>query len=120
MDVSDASATGIIDRMEKRGLVERRHDTGDRRKVLVHATEAGFDVFREMAEHRRRMLATVLDELTREEMASLLVGYRAITAARVRVIEREATRHSATDQSRSDGSPGDAVEHPAPAGPAAV
>src|SRR5664279_5317540 len=35
MDVSDASATGIVDRMEKRGLVERRHGTADRRTVLV-------------------------------------------------------------------------------------
>src|SRR5664279_794592 len=34
MDVSDASATGIVDRMEKRSLVERRHSTEDSRKVL--------------------------------------------------------------------------------------
>ncbi len=53
MDVSDASATGIVDRMEKRGLVERRHGTGDRRVVLVHATEAGTKVFSDLASHRR-------------------------------------------------------------------
>ena len=41
MDVSDASATGIVDRMEKRGLVERRHGTEDRRVVIVHRTPAG-------------------------------------------------------------------------------
>src|ERR1035437_9982905 len=44
MDVSDASATGIVDRMEKRGLVERRHGTEDRRVVLVHRTPAGEQV----------------------------------------------------------------------------
>src|SRR5664279_6328792 len=73
MDVSDASATGIVDRMEKRGLVERRHGTEDRRVVRVHATEAGFQVFSDMAAHRRGVLTKVLAELTEDEMASLLV-----------------------------------------------
>ena len=33
LDVSVASMTGIVDRMEKRGLVERRHGGKDRRVV---------------------------------------------------------------------------------------
>ena len=91
MDVSDASATGIVDRMEKRGLVERRHGTGDRRTVLVHATDAGQLVFRDIGAHRREALTTVLTELSEEEMAALLIGMRAIHAARNRVMTREAT-----------------------------
>jgi DNA-binding MarR family transcriptional regulator len=86
MDVSDASATGIVDRMEKRGLVARRHSTDDRRVVRVHPTEAGFQVFRDIATHRREALAKVLAELTAEEMASLLVGMRAIHAVRDRLL----------------------------------
>ena len=96
MDVSDASATGIVDRMEKRGLVERRHGTTDRRVVLVHPTSAGEQVFGEMAAHRRGMLSHVLAELSEEEMAALLVGMRAIHAARRRLLaaheEGEPTR----------------------------
>ena len=87
MDVSDASATGIVDRMEKRGLVERRHGTGDRRMVLVQATGAGEQVFRDMAAHRRDVLSRVLTELTEEEVSALLVGMRAIHAAKRRVLE---------------------------------
>jgi DNA-binding MarR family transcriptional regulator len=87
MDVSDASATGIVDRMEKRGLVERHHGTDDRRVVLVHATEAGGQVFRDMTAHRRSMLSRVLAELTDDEMAALLIGMRAIHAARRRLFE---------------------------------
>src|SRR3954468_3660505 len=34
LDVSVASATGIVGRMEKRGLVERHHDDEDRRIVM--------------------------------------------------------------------------------------
>jgi DNA-binding MarR family transcriptional regulator len=86
MDVSDAGATGIVDRMEKHGLVERRHGTGDRRVVLVHPTEAGAKVFSDIATHRRGMLSKVLAELTEKEMAALLVGMRAIHAARSRLL----------------------------------
>lgn len=89
MDISDASATGIIDRMEKRGLVERRHDTDDRRKVLVQPTEAGIGLFRTMAEHRREILTKVLDELDEDELNHLLIGFRALTAARQRVLARQ-------------------------------
>ena len=49
LDVSVASLTGIIDRMEARGFVERRREHDDRRKILVHRTEAGDAVFGEMA-----------------------------------------------------------------------
>ena len=86
MDVSDASATGIVDRMEKRGLVERRHATGDRRVVLVYPTDAGGRIFSDMADHRREALSGVLAELSEEEMAALLVGMRAIHAARQRIV----------------------------------
>jgi DNA-binding MarR family transcriptional regulator len=86
MDVSDASATGIVDRMEKRGLVERRHGTDDRRQVVVHPTEAGVQVFRDIAAHRREVLSRVLDELSEEELAALLLGMRAIHAAKRRAL----------------------------------
>ena len=85
MDVSDAGATGIVDRMKKRGLIERRHSAGDRRVVLVYPTDAGAKVFSDMASHRREMLSRVFAELTDEEMAALLVGMRAIHVARERL-----------------------------------
>jgi DNA-binding MarR family transcriptional regulator len=97
MDVSDASATGIVDRMEKRGLVERRHGTADRRVVLVYPTDAGTKVFSEMAAHRRGMLSRVLAELSEEEMEALLVGMRAIHAARRRLLAAHSDARTATD-----------------------
>jgi len=82
LDVSVASATGIVDRMEQRGLVERRHDQEDRRMVVVHSTGRGDAVFERIAEHRRRRLAKVLDHLTDDELHAFLVGIRAMHAAR--------------------------------------
>ncbi len=86
MDVSDASVTGIVDRMEKRHLVERRHGTDDRRQVLVHPTEAGRQVFRDMEDRRRQIHSRVVAELSDEDLAVVLKGMRAIRAARDHVL----------------------------------
>jgi DNA-binding MarR family transcriptional regulator len=82
LDVSVASATGIVDRMEQRGLVERLREPDDRRVVLVHATETGSAVFRDLAEQRRKMLIPVLDRMTDDELESFLIGLRAMHRVR--------------------------------------
>jgi DNA-binding MarR family transcriptional regulator len=91
LDVSVASATGIVDRMERRGLVERRHDSDDRRVVLVDLEPAGRDVFRDLSARRRERLGRVLRELSDDDLAAFLRGIRALRAARTRVIADEAT-----------------------------
>jgi DNA-binding MarR family transcriptional regulator len=83
LDVSVASTTGIISRMEERGLVERSHGEADRRVVLVRATPAGLAIFSDMTEQRRMALGRLLARLTDDELASLLIGLRAMRAARV-------------------------------------
>jgi len=82
LDVSDASATGIVGRMEERGLVERSHAETDRRVVLVSATTAGDAIFRDMAEHRREHLTRLFARLADDELAALLTGLRAVRTAR--------------------------------------
>ena len=102
LDVSVASATGIVDRMEQRGLVERRHGEDDRRVVLVRATRAGEAVFAELEYQRRLMLREVLSRLTNEELKSCLIGMRAMARARAEVtagltVERAAESGPARD-----------------------
>src|SRR5437762_2144912 len=48
LDVSEASMTGIIDRMEKRELVVRQRDGADRRVVLVVPAKGGAKVFADL------------------------------------------------------------------------
>lgn len=86
LDVSVASMTGIVDRMEERGLVERRRDVTDRRIVLVVPTEAGRDVFREIDRRRREGLLKMLAQLGDEELTGLLSGHRALRVARAAML----------------------------------
>jgi len=83
LDVSLASATGIVDRMEARHLVERRRTPADRRVVLVAITDGGRRVLTAIDERRRQGLAGILDRLTDDELRALLVGHRALKAARL-------------------------------------
>ena len=85
LDVSVASTTGIIGRMEERGLVERSHGAADRRVVLVRPTPAGIAIFRDMTEHRRQQLTALLGRVTHDELAALLIGLRAMRNARAAV-----------------------------------
>ncbi len=82
LDVSVASATGIVDRMAERGLVERHSLETDRRVVLVNATDAGRAVFIDVGERRRAHVERLLDRLDDAELDAFLTGLRAIKRAR--------------------------------------
>jgi DNA-binding MarR family transcriptional regulator len=100
LDVSVASMTGIVDRMEKRGLVERQHDSGDRRVVLVLPTDAGRDVFTTISETRRIGLAKMLDHLTDDEVQGLLKGHRALRKLRAAATAAASEKHTEPKESR--------------------
>lgn len=82
LDISVASATGVVDRMEARGLVERRHDAEDRRVVLVVPAAGAKAVLGDIDTRRRQALTRLLAMLTDDELNGLLTGHRALRAAR--------------------------------------
>ena len=71
VDVSMSNATGLIDRMAGRGLVERHRSTADRRVVHVHITAAGRDVLADMDAVREDPLRAVLARLDDAQLARL-------------------------------------------------
>ena len=83
LDISVASATGVIDRMEVRGLVKRRRHPDDRRVVLVEPAAGGRKVFGDIDKRRRKGLAVLLSRLSDEQLEGLLIGHRALRAARM-------------------------------------
>jgi DNA-binding MarR family transcriptional regulator len=84
LDTSMSSATGIIDRMEERGLVERVRVSDDRRVVMVRPTQTGLDLVDEVELVKSGLLASALARLTPEgldRMAAAAVDLRAVLDA---------------------------------------
>jgi DNA-binding MarR family transcriptional regulator len=79
------TATGIVSRMEERGLVERQHDSEDRRVVTLRLSEDGLAEIRDLQASRRQRMATALSNLSDSERTQLLASVRALRAAFNRV-----------------------------------
>ena len=67
-----ATVTGIVDRLEKMGLVARQRDAEDRRQVLVELTPAGRDLLSKVRGNRERRLRGTLLRLSERDASELL------------------------------------------------
>lgn len=63
MFLACSTATDLIDRMERNGLIERVRDTADRRVIRLRVLNKGSSVIDEVLQARRGYLATILSEL---------------------------------------------------------
>ncbi len=72
LGVSMSNATGLIDRMEERGLVERVRPVDDRRVVHVRPTAAGTEAARAFELLKTDMLERVLDRLDDTQLRRLV------------------------------------------------
>jgi DNA-binding MarR family transcriptional regulator len=79
------TATGIVSRMEERGLVERQHEAEDRRVVTLRLADEGAAEIRQLQLGRRQRMATAVAHLSDEEREQLLASVRALRAAFNRV-----------------------------------
>jgi DNA-binding MarR family transcriptional regulator len=74
-----AAATGLVDRLEKLGYVQRPHALDDRRKVMVRITKKGSDLVAGIRKDMVEKIMTLLREhLTAEEGRTWLQIYRKI------------------------------------------
>jgi len=92
LDVSVASATGIVSRMEERGLVDRHRDENDRRVVLVAISDSGTAALEEIEARGREQLSRLLRELSQDELVRLRDGFRAIHRARQKLAAEDAAK----------------------------
>ncbi len=108
----NASATGIVDRLEHHGLVQRVHSQLDRRLVEASLTTEGTRLIDEILGVRREGFRAVLDDLTDAELADLhrLLG-RVIAAG-----EAMARTDSSSRASNGEGPTMDAPVGPVPPG----
>lgn len=61
MGHSTAAATGLVDRLEKLGYVQRLHASDDRRKVMVQITRKGIDLVERMRGDIVKDLAALME-----------------------------------------------------------
>lgn len=66
-EVALSTMTGIIDRLVKKELVQRRHSEADRRVVLVRLTARGQLAYQERLDTDMRLVLTMLHALQPEE-----------------------------------------------------
>jgi DNA-binding MarR family transcriptional regulator len=63
LGLSRANASGLVDRLENKGLVERIRSEKDRRVVLVQLTPAGRQVAQHLAEQNRQGLRRMMKRI---------------------------------------------------------
>jgi MarR family transcriptional regulator, organic hydroperoxide resistance regulator len=68
----NSTVTGIIDRMEREGLVVRTRSTEDRRVIRIRLTEKGARIAREIAVEPMEIFRSALENLSPVEMRDLL------------------------------------------------
>jgi MarR family 2-MHQ and catechol resistance regulon transcriptional repressor len=69
--LTSGSGTTAVDRLEKRGLVERRPDASDRRARVVHPTAAGTRLIRRAFARHAADMEQVAGRLSQDERFSL-------------------------------------------------
>jgi DNA-binding MarR family transcriptional regulator len=71
LDVSLSNGTGLIDRVEERGFVERIRVPSDRRMVMVRLTPVGRQMLDEIETIREQVLRRVLDKLDARQLSGV-------------------------------------------------
>jgi DNA-binding MarR family transcriptional regulator len=90
LDVSLSNATGLVDRMEERGLVERFRVPDDRRVVVVRASAEGARQRDEIEALKQDRMRSILGRLNTDQLARVLGALGDLRSA---VIDEIGTDH---------------------------
>jgi DNA-binding MarR family transcriptional regulator len=72
LKISVSALTIAMNKLEKKGYVERERSTEDRRIVKLHLTEKGIEAFKVHGDFHKEMVNSALATLTEEEKRVLL------------------------------------------------
>ena len=78
MGHSTAAATGLVDRLEKLGYMERTHAIDDRRKVLVRITSRGLELVSRLRDELQNQVASAMSETSANDAAEFITSYRSL------------------------------------------
>lgn len=72
MYLACSTATDLIDRMERNGLVERARDANDRRVIRLHVLEKGYQMVEAVLTARKRYLSEALVDVPQADIESMI------------------------------------------------
>jgi DNA-binding MarR family transcriptional regulator len=87
--VTPPTASRLVDRLVRKGLVRRRTDRQDRRQVRVALTEAGRRLVDLVTERRRHEIARLLTSIDPEVQRSMAIGLQQLARAAGEVPEQD-------------------------------
>ncbi|WP_394848284.1 MarR family transcriptional regulator [Pendulispora brunnea] len=85
----NSTVTGIVDRMEREGIVERVRSTDDRRVVRIHLTEKGNKLASEIPIEPIGIFESALEALSPQELRDALRVAAKVTARIKAIIKRD-------------------------------
>ncbi len=110
LHLSSPTVTGILDRLAKRGLIERLRDVRDRRSVLVRLTPQGHDMLAAAPSLLQERFRAELSALQDWEQSMILATLQRIAAMMdAEGLDADAVLLSATGEAVTDGAKAVAV-----------
>ncbi len=71
LNVDNSAITRMLDRLEKKGLIERAQDPNDRRSIVIHITASGVEVVKRALPLARSAINELTQALSEVEIAQL-------------------------------------------------
>lgn len=96
LNVSLSNATGLIDRLEERGFIERQRVPEDRRVVLVRVTPDGERMLQEVDALSDELLRSVLGRLPGSQLRAVAHAISALREAVATTVGSTPDRHPAS------------------------
>lgn len=74
MGLSDSTVSGILDRLEQKGIIERKRNKDDRRVVKIYLSKGSQEIYQEFHRKRKEYFAHLLKKLSEQEINDIIKG----------------------------------------------
>lgn len=98
LDVATPTASTLVDRLVRKGYIQRQDDPFERRRVILTITKVGKEAFEDSRTHAQDFLSQLLLQEDSERLSKIIEGLTLLAqAAKSYNIEKKAA-HSSTSQ----------------------
>ena len=74
MGLSDSTVSGILDRLEQKGIIKRKRNEDDRRVVKIYLSKGSQEICQEFHRKKEEYFAHLLKELSEQEINDIVKG----------------------------------------------